>query len=284
MRKNFLLPLITLIILLSLSCRTLENAFETPSITPFAPAAGSTAVQIIVDTPTPLPQPATDTPEPSPQAEKEPTSQPPRLQLHLDTIRALDQLDAYPCPDSDFTCVRIEVPLDHFDSANTQTIQVVFGVLPASGERKGMFVIATGGPGSSGLVSADDYVSWYDPSIPEHFDIVFFDQRGIGQSGEFQCPAAVATYYRLDAETETGAQEESFASASSAFVDSCLAEAAIWKEASQSGVPAIEMVPYLGTDQAIEDLEAFRQALLQAGGLTANAEKFWLYGESYGTQ
>jgi pimeloyl-ACP methyl ester carboxylesterase len=37
-----------------------------------------------------------------------------------------------------------------------------------------------------------------------------------------------------------------------------------------------EILPYLDTEQAIEDLELFRQLMQD--------EKFWLYGESYGTQ
>jgi pimeloyl-ACP methyl ester carboxylesterase len=38
----------------------------------------------------------------------------------------------------------------------------------------------------------------------------------------------------------------------------------------------LDLLPYVGTDQAIQDLEAFRQAI---GG-----PEVWLYGESYGTQ
>ena len=37
-----------------------------------------------------------------------------------------------------------------------------------------------------------------------------------------------------------------------------------------------DLLPYLGTKQAVEDLEYFRQLI--------GDEKFWLYGESYGTQ
>ena len=36
------------------------------------------------------------------------------------------------------------------------------------------------------------------------------------------------------------------------------------------------LLPYLGTQHAVEELEPFRQ-------LTGD-EKFWLYGESYGSQ
>jgi hypothetical protein len=67
------------------------------------------------------------------------------------TADILERLGGYPCPDSEFTCVKLTVPLDHFAADRGETIEVVFGVLPASGERKGMFITATGGPGTAGL-------------------------------------------------------------------------------------------------------------------------------------
>src|SRR5688572_3892567 len=93
-----------------------------------------------------------------------------------DTASRLEELGGYQCADSDFTCVNVTVPLNHLDPQDTRTIEVVFAVLPASGERKGMFVTVFGGPGGSGLLSADSYTSYFDPRIPESFDIVFFDQ------------------------------------------------------------------------------------------------------------
>src|SRR5687767_10420902 len=104
-----------------------------------------------------------------------------------------------PCPyDSAFTCVTIQVPLDHFNPADTRTIPVVFAILPTSGDRKGMFVTATGGPGTSGVLLADFYSSGFDSSIFEAFDIVFFDQRGMGLSGGLTCPLAATEYYQHD--------------------------------------------------------------------------------------
>jgi hypothetical protein len=48
----------------------------------------------------------------------------------------LDELGGQPCQDiDDFTCVTITVPLDHFDPANTETIDIVLAVAPALGER-----------------------------------------------------------------------------------------------------------------------------------------------------
>jgi pimeloyl-ACP methyl ester carboxylesterase len=170
-----------------------------------------------------------------------------------------------PCPDgSEFTCVTVTVPLDHFDPANTQTIDVVFAILPATGRAKGAFVTATGGPGSSGIAVADGYTSLFAPSIRERFDIVFFDQRGIGLSQGQDCPEASAVYYQTDAPAATPDRQAALAASARAFAETCVAE-----------LSSPELLPYVGTDQAVEDLERFRQLL---------GEKLWLYGESYGTQ
>jgi pimeloyl-ACP methyl ester carboxylesterase len=182
------------------------------------------------------------------------------------TLAALEELGGQPCPsESDFTCVTLTVPLDHFDPANRNTVDVVFGVLPATGERKGMLVVATGGPGSSGLSAADFYVLTYDPSIPEHFDLVFFDQRGVGASGGLNCSEAVAVYSQTDAQTETPAGEAALLTAAQTFAQTCQRELGV----------SNQLLPYLGTRQAVEDLELFRQAI--------GVEQLWLYGESYGT-
>jgi pimeloyl-ACP methyl ester carboxylesterase len=183
-----------------------------------------------------------------------------------DTAAILAELGGYPCPDSDFTCVKLTVPADHFDPTNPDTIEVVFAVLPASGERLGMFVTATGGPGTSGLADADDYTAAFDPSIPEHFDIVFFDQRGIGASGGLWCIHAAAAYYQTDARTDTPEGEAALIEAARTFARDCVEE---------MGVPP-DTLRYYSTRQAVEDLELFRQII--------GDEKFWLYGESYGTQ
>lgn len=188
------------------------------------------------------------------------------IPIKTDTQQILDDLGGVPCFDgSYFTCVTIEVPLNHFDPTDTRTIPVVFAVLPASGERKGMFVTATGGPGTSGVLSADSYSAGFDPSIFEAFDVVFFDQRGMGLSGGLTCPFAATDYYGRDARGITREQEQALKNSASTFVSDCVNE-----------LGSTELLPYLGTRQAVEDLELFRQII--------GDEKFWLYGESYGTQ
>src|SRR6185503_5834090 len=193
-----------------------------------------------------------------------PFSQPNKAQATTQDL--LDTLGGVPCFDwSIFTCVTIEVPLDHFNPADTRTIPVTFAVLPASGVRKGMFVTAVGGPGYSGVASADSYTYAFDPAIPEVFDIVFFDQRGLLFSGDQTCPFAANVYYQQDTSGLTPAQEAALKQTANTFSTDCVNE-----------VSNPDLLPYLGTKQAVEDLEVFRQLI--------GDEEFWLYGESYGTQ
>ena len=173
------------------------------------------------------------------------------------------------CPDSEFTCIRLQVPLDHFGASPhaAERIEVVFGVLPARdrSKRKGLFVTAVGGPGASGLQAADAYAATFDEAIRDAFDVVFFDQRGIGLSGHLDCAEAAATYYQSDGRSRTSQQERALINAARRFVENCL-----------KSLPSPEALQFYNTRQAVEDLEAFRRLV--------GEERIWLYGESYGTQ
>jgi pimeloyl-ACP methyl ester carboxylesterase len=186
----------------------------------------------------------------------------------------LERLGGQTCEENpDFTCVTIQVPLDHFDPANTETLDVVFAVAPATGERDGMFVQAfPGGPGGEGISSGT--TSYFDEQILEHYDIVFFDQRGIGLSEPLVCPQAYATdFVNYLNETNTSGlegydtpdEQEAVVEDARTFVESCIAEIGI--------DPA--RLNYYGTNQVAEDIESFRSEV--------GDEKFWLYSVSYGT-
>ncbi|MFN8411796.1 MAG: alpha/beta hydrolase [Anaerolineales bacterium] len=186
----------------------------------------------------------------------------------------LTELGGAPCDENpDFICVTIKVPLNHFDSANTETIDVVFAVSPATGERKGMFIQAfPGGPGGEGVSTGT--LSYFSDAITEHYDIVYFDQRGIGLSGPLACPKAEAENtiaYLTETNTagaegyDTPEEQKAAIDDSRTFVEKCIAEI---------GVDPARLAFY-GTDQVAEDLESFRQAI--------GDDKFMLYGVSYGT-
>ncbi|MCL5994995.1 MAG: alpha/beta hydrolase [Chloroflexi bacterium] len=229
-----------------------QPEISTPSLPTPAPTATAPATATVAS-----PTPAMTV---TAQRDAGPTSGTPITQT-------LERLGAYHCPSGRFTCLTLSMPLDHFAPAGdvTQTIDVVFAVLPASGERTGMFVTAVGGPGSSGVALADSYTDALDPSIPEHFDMVFFDQRGIGLSGGMNCPNATTVYYRTDGRADTPEQEANVIAAAQTFATTCIQE-----------IGAADDVSHMDTRQAAEDLEWFRQ--------TIGDDQFWLYGESYGTQ
>ncbi len=186
-------------------------------------------------------------------------AQPPPGPPRFDVISEQD------CPDIDFECVRLAVPRDHFSDDSTMW-EVDFGIRRAPGEAQGTFVTITGGPGSSGLASADYYTDAMPAGITDNYDIVFLDQRGIGGSEPVRCDAAAARYYDTASDPWDPDQRDQVIADAKAFADDCVAE---------SGVSGSDLAFY-STIQAVEDLEAFRAYL--------GVDKLSLYGESYGTQ
>ena len=79
-----------------------------------------------------------------------PFRQPVTPAYSLGNMQALIQKSGgSPCHDNpDLTCITLTAPLDHFTPGNTKTLKVTFGIHPATGARKGMYVQAfPGGPG-----------------------------------------------------------------------------------------------------------------------------------------
>ena len=227
-----------------------------PSAWPVAPTA-----PVAVTTPSP-PSPATpsESPSASPTAASSPTPVPSPV------AGGWSFQGKEPCPDeSEFECIKLTVPRDHF-AAGGPTWDVSFGIRRATKERLGTFVVITGGPGSSGISAADNYTGYYPESIPEHFDIVFLDQRGIGQSHPIMCPDATAVFYASDVDRADPTQASAAGDAARTYVEGCLDEA--------KADPAD--LPFYATRQAVEDLEAIREYL--------DVDAMHLYGESYGTQ
>ncbi len=179
-------------------------------------------------------------------------------------------IDSGACADDmaeGFECITLAMPLDHFDDTG-RTLPVTFAIKrhTGNGPARGTFVTLTGGPGSSGIQSAVSYSDSFAAAVARRYDIVFLDQRGAHLSGDFTCPDAALAFYRTDADPATSTATTGYGAASRTFVDDCLAE---W-----GGDRSI--LPYLGTAQAVEDLEAIRAYL--------GEDRLMVYGESYGTQ
>ncbi len=174
----------------------------------------------------------------------------------------IDAMGSQPCLDSDFTCVTMMLPRDHFANDPDSTIPITFAVSLASDPGAGTLIYATGGPGASGLLAAQDYVDALDPDLVAQTNIVFFDQRGVGPEHGFSCVAATTA---LDATPLPLTDPEGTIATVKGFVDNCISE-----------IADQDLLKSVNTDQAIRDIEAFRLAI--------GKPKLWLYGESYGTQ
>ena len=179
-----------------------------------------------------------------------------------DTLKdTIDKLGGQPCRVGNLTCVSVEVPVDR--RANTgPTIKIEYSVSFASGESKGILFYVVGGPGGSGIGVADDYLAAFDKRLTENMDIVFFDQRGVGPDHGVECPKAQGAFDLSDLSVERA--DEAIASAKR-FATDCTAE-----------LKSRDLLGFLDTEQAIRDLEEFRQKI--------GTPKVWIYGESYGTQ
>jgi pimeloyl-ACP methyl ester carboxylesterase len=179
-----------------------------------------------------------------------------------DLQEMLTDLGAEPCEDSSLLCVTIDAPKDHFANDASDTLPVTFAVSLASEPSAGILFYAVGGPGGSGLASADSYMAAFDEDVRSRLDFVFFDQRGTGPHHGLDCPLAQGSFDRSDVTLQ---DEAALLATVQAYVTNCQAE-----------LDRRDILPFVGTDQAIRDLELFRQAI--------GAPQVWLYGESYGTQ
>ncbi|MBL9051916.1 MAG: alpha/beta hydrolase [Tabrizicola sp.] len=175
---------------------------------------------------------------------------------------AASGLDLFPCELSGLSCTSLTVPLDHRANDPAKTLEITFALSFASIESRGILFYFVGGPGGSGLASAENYLSSFDPSLTDYMDIVFVDQRGTGPVHGLSCPKAQAIFDIAPASLD---EPEAALATARTYVADCTAEL------GQDAILAV-----VNTDQAIRDFEMFRQKL--------GAPKVWLYGESYGTQ
>lgn len=181
---------------------------------------------------------------------------------------AFTAIGAEVCDDSDLLCVSVEVPLNHFDPVVGETIQITYALSPAAEESLGLMVYVVGGPGGTAVVDADYYLSDIAQDVLDAYDIMFFDLRGVGTEHGISCPTALDALFRADGmHFDPGSKDvrDGIVTAVDTYIADCTAEMAY-----------PEVLPHVGTDQAVRDLEVLRQAI--------GAPELWLYGHSYGTE
>jgi pimeloyl-ACP methyl ester carboxylesterase len=162
------------------------------------------------------------------------------------------------CQASDLECRWIIVQADQIaNDPRGETAVLHYGLRRATNGSQGTLIIATGGPGVSGVSAYADSPE-YDTRLTDSYDIVVFDARGVGESGYVDCPVASQRYQAslwFDAAPQVIED----------FVDACVDE---------TGVDRAHLADY-GSANVAEDIETIRRDL--------GVDRIALYGESYGT-
>jgi pimeloyl-ACP methyl ester carboxylesterase len=102
-------------------------------------------------------------------------------------------LDAVPFPPGrrdklTFGCAGIAVPLDYADPTGTEISIVLVKVHDSDNTHStGSLLFNPGGPGVSGIAYVGGLAAQLSDLILTHFDVVFFDPRGVGQSSPLHC-------------------------------------------------------------------------------------------------
>lgn len=185
-------------------------------------------------------------------------------------------LEQYYGQDVDWTdcganwCGTITAPMDWFGQGE-ETIELAVTVAPATGEREGAILYNPGGPGASGV----DYVQQYAdylirPEVREHYDLVGFDPRGVGQSTPISCYDDPKELYDWLWEIPEGPAPEPLSDedlqqqleSAQWFADSCL---------EHTG----DYLQHIGTEQVASDMDLMRALL--------GEDRLDYLGVSYGT-
>ena len=160
-------------------------------------------------------------------------------------------------------CATVKVPLDYTNPTGP-TIDVAINEVPARqpSERIGPLLVNPGGPGGSGLEFVAGGLD-LPAAIFDRFDIIGFDPRGVGSSTRVPCGnTTVPAFRHLDSSPDTPEEQAALDTAAKAVADDC---------AQNAG----NLIPFVGTDHAVRDMDTIRQAL-------GDAQLNFL-GISYGT-
>jgi pimeloyl-ACP methyl ester carboxylesterase len=168
----------------------------------------------------------------------------------------------------DFQCATARVPLDYRHlRGRTIELAVIRHRAAGPGRRIGSLFFNPGGPGDRGTTFLPAEYPFFPAQVRQHFDVVSWDPRGVGQSTAAQCfpsPQAEAKFLaRLSAGFPVGwAQQHTWIRLYARFGQIC--------ERRQPGLLA-----YVSTADNARDLNLLRRAV--------GARQLDYLGTSYGT-
>ncbi|MFF2950163.1 alpha/beta hydrolase [Kitasatospora sp. NPDC057965] len=180
---------------------------------------------------------------------------------------AHQRLDWQPCADkATLECATMTAPRDWHHPGHGPDLTIAVSRHRASepGRRIGTLLTASGGPGGKGLARPADFVT-KAPALGAAYDVVGFDQRGVGLSTRAVCqtPEEFQAFFAGDFRDDTPADRARVIAASRGFAADC--------ERRSEG-----LLPYLTTEQTARDLDLLRALL--------GERRVSFYGPSYATR
>ena len=165
-----------------------------------------------------------------------------------------------------FECATVDVPLDYDDPA-ADRIQLAMLRRPADNpdDRIGSLFVNPGGPGVSGNSYAELAEVLFTEPVLEHYDIVGWDPRGVGDSTSISCMTDAETdvYYETDGTPDSPQEVRELVRLNEKFTEGCVDDAP-------------ELIPQLGTFSSARDLDILRSAV--------GDQRLNYFGASYGTE
>ncbi|MEU8892538.1 alpha/beta hydrolase [Streptomyces sp. NPDC048442] len=179
---------------------------------------------------------------------------------------ATQRLAWKPCePGASLECAAMAVPRDwhHPGVGEDLTVAVSRQKAGETARRRGVLMMAAGGPGGKGLLRPATLAK-NAPEVSAVYDIVGFDQRGVGRSTHVRCQtdAEFQDYFSGDSRDRSPAAIRRTLDNARKFVDSCR---------DRSG----DLMNYITTDQTVRDMDLYRSLL--------GERKVSYYGPSYAT-
>jgi pimeloyl-ACP methyl ester carboxylesterase len=161
-------------------------------------------------------------------------------------------------------CTTLTVPKDYDDAAKG-TLDLFLKRRPADrkSSRIGSLLVNPGGPGVAGTELADQAAAAFGPDLLLRFDIVGWDPRGTGKSGEVQCVKNLDPYFAIDQSAEDAAESKALVDAAKDFAAQCQKNAG-------------DLLPYISTEATARDMDSIRKAL--------GEDEISYFGFSYGSE
>lgn len=163
---------------------------------------------------------------------------------------------------STFQCSTLTVPLD-YSHPSGRTLHIAVIRKPSSGSHEGSLLINPGGPGASGVTFEVQAATAFS-QLTDHYDLVSFDPRGVGQSDPIRCLTSTQldAYINTDPVPSDAAEHAQVVAAAKLFANACFKANGNYLE-------------HVGTIDQARDMDVLRAALGDA--------KLTYYGASYGT-